>query len=152
MKGEAFHSPDQGNRSWQVSLREAPAQRKVGDLKSIKKMERKGTRVKSGGKRFQVSCVLRAGQPWGVCAIRAGGWQWERSSGPFTWDQAARSNSAPPITCCWSTSWERAFQLGSKASMYRIFRGDEWASLGIAFSVFCSPSFSVPSLSGLWPW
>lgn len=65
-----------------------------------------------------------------------------------TWDQATRSSSAPPIAC----GWEWAFQLGSKASTHWIFSGKGWASLGIAFSVFCSPSFSAPALSGLWPW
>lgn len=67
-----------------MSLREAPAERKARDLESIRKMERKGTRVKLGEKRLQVSCVLEAGQPRGVCAMGAEGGQWECGSGPFS--------------------------------------------------------------------
>lgn len=47
-------------------------------------MERKGRRVKLGEKRLQMSCVLEAGQPWGVCAIGAEGRQRECGSGPLS--------------------------------------------------------------------
>lgn len=58
MKGEASHSPDQGNRSWQVSLKEAPAQRKVGDLKSIRK----------NGKKRHKSQIRQKEVPGELCA------------------------------------------------------------------------------------
>lgn len=37
-----------------------------------------------GEKRLQMSCVLEAGQPWGVCAIGAEGRQRECGSGPLS--------------------------------------------------------------------